>query len=45
MGLEGPWGSKGVSVLRAARAAAAKEEAADIVIDQGLPALIHFTDI
>ena len=36
LGLEGPWGSKGVSVIRADRAAAAKEEAADMVIDQGV---------
>ena len=36
MGLEGPWGSKGAGVLRAARAAATREEAADMVIDQGV---------
>jgi ribonuclease HI len=36
LGLEGPWGSKGVSVIRADRVAAAKEEAADMVIDQSV---------
>ena len=36
LGLEGPWGSKGVSVLRVARDVAAKEEAADEVIDQSV---------
>ena len=36
LGLESPWGSKGVSVLREDKAAAAKKEAADEAIDQSV---------